>query len=69
MAGGYEKIACNLFLANSINVHRAHTYRVKSFIRACGQLSKTDRIDAVMLAMYGKERKENLQLYQPHSKH
>ncbi len=69
MAGGYEKTACDLFITHSFSVHRAHPYRVKSYIRACGQLSKTDAIDAKMLAQYGKERKDKLTLYQSHSKH
>lgn len=69
MAGGYERYICDLFITRSICLHRAHPYRVKCFIRSCGQLAKTDKIDARMLARYGVERKHDLVIYQPLERH
>lgn len=68
MAGGHERLACEILSACGIAVHRAQPYRVKSYIRACGQLAKTDRIDARLLAQYGHERRANLPLFQQHDR-
>ncbi|MGI9462488.1 MAG: IS110 family transposase [Aestuariivirgaceae bacterium] len=68
MAGGHERLACEILSACGIAVHRAQPYRVKSYIRACGQLAKTDRIDARLLAQYGQERRANLPLFQQHDR-
>ncbi len=69
MAGGFERLSCDLLLAHGFAVHRAHPYRVKSFARACGQIAKTDTIDARLLALYGRDRRHDLALYQPHTAH
>ena len=61
--GGYEATLIAYLLSKNINVHRADTRRVKSFIRSTGRLGKSDTIDALGLARYGKERHEELKLY------
>jgi transposase len=66
--GGHEHLCCEALHNRGYAVHQAHSYRVKHFIRSMGQEAKTDRLDATMLALYGRERKENLRLYAPASK-
>jgi len=65
--GGYEHLCCEALHGRGYKVHQAHSYRVKSFIRSMGQGAKTDRLDAMMLAAYGHERKTKLRLYAPRS--
>ena len=38
---------------------------LEAFMRACGQLAKTDSIDARALADYGKRLQDKLTLFQP----
>ena len=66
--GGHEHLCCELLHEKGYTVHQAHSYRVKNFIRSMGCEAKTDRLDAIMLASYGKERKEKLRVYAPASK-
>jgi len=47
-------------------VHRANTRKVKSFIRSYGQLGKSDRMDAVQIARYARERHSSLELFSEH---
>lgn len=61
--GGYEAELIKYLLSMEIKVHRADTRKVKSFIRSTGRLGKSDTIDALGLARYGKERHEELDLY------
>jgi transposase len=63
--GGYENDVLSFLLKNSIKVHRADTRKVKSFIRSYGQKGKTDKIDALALALYGHERQSTLALFKP----
>lgn len=63
--GGYEKIVIDFLLSKKIAVHRANTRIVKNFIRSIGKFAKSDKIDATYLAKYGKERHEQLALYEP----
>jgi transposase len=63
--GGYEKALISYLLKKNIAVHRADTHKVKYFIRSLGVLGKSDAIDALGLAKYGKERHAQLALYQP----
>ena len=66
--GGYE-MALLLSLCNkSIAVHRANTRKVKNFIMSFGNSAKTDSLDARVLALYGYERSEKLELFRPQSK-
>lgn len=63
--GGYELPLIRYLQAEGFFVHRANTRKVKSFIRSLGNLGKSDKIDARGLALYAKERQEQLSLYEP----
>jgi len=65
--GGYERLCCKLLHDKGYMVHQAHSYRVKAFIRSLGQEAKNDRLDAMALALYGRDRKEKLRIYVPAS--
>lgn len=52
--GGYERPLLEMSAQHQVPVHCAHPNKVRYFARACGQLAKTDRIDAQMLARYGQ---------------
>lgn len=52
--GGYERDVVDALLAAQLPVARVNAKQVRQFARACGQLSKTDRIDAFVLADYGR---------------
>jgi transposase len=58
--GGYEMVLLEVLQALHIAVHRANTFRVKSFIRSLGIQGKTDTIDARALMSYGQERHAKL---------
>jgi len=62
--GGYELGLTHHLQAKGFFVHRANTRKVKNFIRSLGNLGKSDAIDAQGLALYGKERHEQLNLYE-----
>jgi transposase len=48
--GGYERSVVDALLAAQLPVARINAKQIRQFARACGQLSKTDRIDAFVLA-------------------
>ena len=52
--GGYERAVVDALLAAHLPVAKVNAKQVRQFARACGQLSKTDRIDAFVLADYGR---------------
>lgn len=52
--GGYERALCQALMAEGIPVHVAHANKVRAFATAQGVLAKTDRLDARMLALYGR---------------
>ncbi len=52
--GGYERLSVNCLQAAGFQVHVAHPLRVRRFAQAQGLLAKTDRLDANLLAAYGK---------------
>jgi transposase len=52
--GGYERGVVDALLAAHLPVAKVNAKQVRQFARACGQLSKTDRIDAFVLADYGR---------------
>jgi len=62
--GGYEAEVIRYLQIKRIDVHRADTRKVKSFIRSTGRLGKSDSIDAHGLSRYAKERHEELKLYE-----
>lgn len=65
LTGGYETQCVKAFYQAGFTIHRAEGRKVKSFMRACGQLAKTDSIDARALADYGKRLQDKLTLFQP----
>ena len=52
--GGYERYVVDALLAAQLPVARINAKQIRQFARACGQLSKTDRIDAFILADYAR---------------
>jgi transposase len=52
--GGYERGVVDALLAAHLPIAKVDAKQVRQFARACGQLSKTDRIDAFVLADYGR---------------
>lgn len=51
--GGYEAPVLGVLAEAGLPVVRANPRQVRSFARATGQLAKTDRLDALLLARYG----------------
>ena len=66
--GGYELDLVYSLISKGFKVHRADTRKVKNFIRSYGNAAKTDSLDALALAKYGKERANELELFEPPSK-
>lgn len=62
--GGYEMGLLRKLCERGYAVHRAHTRKVKNFIRSYGKEAKTDKLDAKGLALYGYERHKSLKLYE-----
>ena len=62
--GGYERRVLDALQAAGLPVARVNAKQIRQFARAGGQLSKTDRIDAFILADYGR-RMETRLLCQP----
>lgn len=52
--GGYERALCRALIAAGHPVHIAHANKVRAFATAQGILAKTDRLDAQVLATYGR---------------
>jgi len=52
--GGYERGLTEDMAAHGFTVEIVHAVHVRNFARACGQWAKTDRIDAAMIARYGR---------------
>lgn len=65
LTGEYEDVCVNACCDAGFNVHRAEGRKVKSFIKATGQLAKTDKIDACCLTQYGEALQNSLALYFP----
>ncbi len=66
--GGYEIRLLFSLCEEGFAVHRAHTRKVKNFIRSFGNEAKTDTLDAKSLSQYGFERSNSLDLFKPQSK-
>lgn len=66
--GGHEMRLLLTLCEQNFKVHRADTRKIKNFIRSFGNDSKTDRLDAKALALYGYERSDRLDLFTPQSK-
>ncbi|MCF7645170.1 IS110 family transposase [Pseudochrobactrum asaccharolyticum] len=52
--GGYERRVVEALLVAQFPVAKINAKQIRQFAKACGQLSKTDRIDAFILADYGR---------------
>jgi transposase len=52
--GGYEHLVVAALAAAGLPVVVANPRQVRDFGRAVGQLAKTDRIDAALLALFGE---------------
>ena len=52
--GGYERAALEALRAVGIGVSVVHARQVRDFARAQGRLAKTDRLDAAVLAEFGR---------------
>ena len=66
--GGYEMRLLLALCDKGFAVHRAHTRKVKNFIRSFGSEAKTDQLDARNLSLYGHERSGSLELFKPQCK-
>lgn len=58
--GGYERLVVAALQAAGLPVAKVNAQQIRQFARACGQLSKTDRIDAFILADYGRRMETRL---------
>lgn len=52
--GGYERRVVVALQGARLPLAKVNAKQIRQFARACGQLSKTDRIDAFILADYGR---------------
>ncbi|KTD37709.1 Transposase [Legionella nautarum] len=66
--GGHEMRLLLTLCEHNFKVHRADARKVNHFIRSFGNDSKTDKLDAKALALYGYERAGRLALFTPQSK-
>ena len=61
--GGYEGRCVEVLSQLGFAIHRTENKSFKHYINSLGQKAKTDLIDSKALAQYGKERHENLRLF------
>lgn len=52
--GGYERLAARILAASGVPVVIVNPRQVRDFARSTGELAKTDRIDAQMLALFAE---------------
>lgn len=52
--GGYEIELASQLAQDGVNFSMVQPHRLRSFARSCGQLAKTDKLDAKLMAIYGK---------------
>jgi len=53
-SGGYERACADILAESGFDVAVVNPRQVRDFARSLGQLAKTDRIDAAVLALYGE---------------
>ena len=58
--GGYEMKLLRALCEHKVTTHRAHSVKVKNFIKSFGNKAKTDALDAQALALYAFERHPRL---------
>ena len=68
-SGGYERPALKALFVGGMNVCLVQPHRARHFARAMGQLAKTDRVDALMLARMAKSLGNELPSWAPPSRH
>jgi transposase len=59
-SGGYEQAVVEALLAAQLLVSRVSPARVRKFAQSRGQLAKTDRLDATILALYAAKNADEL---------
>src|SRR6185503_16263798 len=52
--GGYQRVVVEAFFWAALAVAVVNPARVRQFARACGLLAKTDKLDALVLAVFGQ---------------
>ena len=62
--GGHEALLLSVLGELAIPAHRAHGSKINAFARSL-HLAKTDRLDARILAIYGRERGASLARWSP----
>lgn len=60
--GGYERCAVEALQAARLPVAKVNAKQIRQFARACGQLAKTDKIDAFILADYARRMETRILL-------
>lgn len=60
--GGYERKLCEALWAAGIPLHLANPKWTRDYAKSIGQLAKTDRADARVLADYGQTQRHRLRL-------
>jgi transposase len=65
--GGYEQEAVEILRQAGLNVRVANPKRVRDFARSTGKLAKTDKLDALVLAEFCAQQKDNRQEYPGHA--
>jgi transposase len=56
-SGGYEKAVLEALVSRGLRASRVHAEDVRYFARSRGQRAKNDRLDAGLLAEFGRERR------------
>ncbi len=56
-SGGYERLLVLCCEKNNFPICKVDPYQVRCFARSKGKLAKTDKHDATILALFGKERR------------
>jgi transposase len=59
--GGYELGVINALVEAGLRVSREHAYKIHHHARGSGQLAKTDRVDASMIAHYAQCYSEEIE--------
>jgi transposase len=63
LTGGYEALAVEILIEKGFKVNRAEGRKIKNYKRSIGENAKSDKIDAKILAEYGKTNQERLRIY------
>jgi transposase len=52
--GGYENKLMEFMMSNQLPIHRAHANKIRAYAKYRGELAKTDKIDACIIANYAQ---------------